>query len=223
MCWAKSQRKHMGLNNANKGGEWLGCCSTHRRLQRRGAPATLASFNQDVQGTKFSFILGHRNPQQASWAAANHCNAKGLQKRLWCNSTKHGSNTQVWTRSALWQQDSQQCQARLDAIPRMWLSATPALSSAIKKGARLWLPNNEKAVSPALTRHIMSEWKDDLEKKNRSKNNFQILGCQALKIWRDFGITQKKMENIELTILKRISEIMLSAIRLVWSRRRKKD
>lgn len=50
--------------------------------------ATLASFNQHIQDTKFSFILGEINPQQASWIGENHHIPKSSQKRLWCNCTK---------------------------------------------------------------------------------------------------------------------------------------
>lgn len=35
-------------------------------IRRCGAHTTLASVNQGVWGTKFSFILGERNPQQVS-------------------------------------------------------------------------------------------------------------------------------------------------------------
>lgn len=54
------------------------------------------------------------------------------------------------------------------------------------------------------------------KKKTRFKKNFQRLGCQTPKIWRDFGVTEKKKENIELTILKCISEIMFSAMLSEW-------
>lgn len=35
-------------------------------ISRCGTHTTLASLNQGVWGTKFSFILGERNPQQVS-------------------------------------------------------------------------------------------------------------------------------------------------------------
>lgn len=102
----KSQRKHVGLNNANKHRERLGCCSIHRRLQRCSAHATLASFYQCVQDTKFSFILGEINPQQGSRIGENRHIPKSLQERPWCNCTKTGATrSRVLPRFALCQHD----------------------------------------------------------------------------------------------------------------------
>lgn len=138
-----------------RGGERLGCCSAHRRLQRCGARSTLASFNQGIQGTKFSFILGHRKPQQASWTGENHRSIKGSQTGLWCNCTKHDSKHSQGLSCG--SRNFQQCQAHLDAILRMW----PLLHNPY--------PLQSKRVQDCscqtTKKHIMSDGKDDLEKK----------------------------------------------------------
>lgn len=206
----------MGLNNANKGREQLGCCSTHRRLQRHGARSTLASFNQGIQGTKFSFISGHRNLQQVSWTAANHCSSKGLQKGLWWNCTKHDStHSQVLTGSALWQQD-------FPAVPSTsWCNPQNVtrchsciiLTLCNQKGSRTVATKQWKSSFPS------SYWAHNVRLKGRLEKK----GAKHLKSGEILVLQSRKGKyRINYSKMYFRDNVFCYAVRLVWSRRRKK-